>query len=82
MVHAVDVQTFVRNLERDFDDLAPGTLDATTRFLDLPHWTSLQALLIAVGFERDYGVTLSAEEFRGAKTIEDLHSMVIKKMGC
>jgi acyl carrier protein len=81
MVDAVDLQTFIRNLEREFDDLGPRTLDTNTRFLDLPHWTSLQALLIAVGFERDYGVTLSADEFRAAVTIADLHRMVLTKMG-
>lgn len=76
----VDVQTFIRNLERDFDDLDPGTLDTTTRFLDLPQWTSLQALIVLVSLEKDYGVTISADEFRGAETIEDLYGLVIQKL--
>lgn len=78
---AVDLQTFIRNLARDFDHVDPERLDANTRFLDMPDWTSLQALIVVVGFERDYGVTMSEDEFRGAETLEDLHGIVVRKMG-
>jgi acyl carrier protein len=76
----VDVRTFIRNLEREFDDLDPGTLNTTTRLLDLPQWTSLQALIVLVSLEHDYGISMSADEFRGAETIEDLYGLVVEKL--
>jgi acyl carrier protein len=78
---AVDVRTFIRNLARDFEGLPPDTLDAATRFVDLPDWTSLQALIVAASFEHDYGVTVSADDFRRSETIGDLHGVVLRKLG-
>jgi len=78
---AVDVQTFIRSVESALDDVTPGLLDATTRFRDLEAWTSLQALIVVVSIERDYGVSLSAEEFERAETLQDLYDTVLERIG-
>jgi len=55
-------------------------MDLKTRLEDLPNWTSLRALMVVVGFEGDYGVFLSGEEFREAHTIQDLYRIVAQRM--
>jgi len=77
----MDVQTFMRNLESELEDVPPGLLEATTRFRDLAAWTSLQALIVVVSLERDYGVSLSAQELDGADTVQDLYDVVIRRTG-
>ena len=77
----VDVQTFIRNIESAFDDVTPGLMEATTRFRDLEAWTSLQTLIVAVSIESDYGVSLSAEEFDRAETLQDLYETVLERIG-
>jgi acyl carrier protein len=79
--NVVDVQTFIRNFERELDEVPPGGLDRTTPFRHLAAWTSLQALVTVVSFERDYGVTLSAEELDTAETLQDLYDVVLQKIG-
>jgi acyl carrier protein len=76
----LDVQTFARNFESYLENPLAGGLDFKTRIEDLPSWTSLQALMVAVGFERDYGVIVSEEEFREAQTVEDLYRIVAERM--
>jgi acyl carrier protein len=76
----IDVQTFISNIERQLDKAAPGQLDTQTRFRDLPDWTSLQALIVVASFEWDYGVTISADEFLEADTLQGLYETVIQKM--
>jgi len=76
----VDVDTFIRNLEPDLGVPSPGGLHATTRFRDVADWTSLQALIVVAGFERDYGVTIPGEELSQAVTIEDLYAVVVRRM--
>jgi acyl carrier protein len=76
----IDVQTFARNFERYLEYPAPTGLDVKTRFQDLPGWTSLQALIVVAGFECDYGVTVSEDEFREADTVHDLYSVVVRRM--
>lgn len=77
---AVDVQTFMVHFARQFDALDPGTITAATRFMELPDWTSLQALIVVASFEHEYGVTMSADELRGSQTLGDLHAVVAEKL--
>lgn len=76
----LQVQTFARNLERYLETPIPEGLNPEARFEDLPGWTSLLALLVAVGLESDYGVTISENEFREAHTVEDLYRIVVRRM--
>lgn len=76
----LNVQKFARNFECYLEKPPDGGVDVTMRIEDLPRWTSLQALMVVVGLERDYGVTLSDEEFKKAHTVEDLYRMVAHKM--
>ncbi len=78
--NVLDVQTFARNIERHFDSPIPGGLNAETRFRELPDWTSLQSLIVVASFECDYGVTISADEFLGADTVQALYRVVIQRM--
>ncbi len=75
--HRVDVETFIRNVESEFD--GGVRLQATTRFRDLADWTSLQALIVIAGFERDYGVTISGDDVDRAQTVQDLYDLVIER---
>jgi len=74
------VYTFARNIERCLQNPVPGGLDVKARLRDLPGWTSLQALIIVSGFESDYGITVSQDEFREANTVQDLHGVVVRRM--
>jgi acyl carrier protein len=82
MVKSVlDVDTFIRNIESALDNGAIGPLKITTRFREAEAWTSLQALIVAVSIEGDYGVSLSAEEFERAQTLQDLYEAVQQRIG-
>ena len=72
----VNLTTFLRNVERDMEQ-ASGTLTADTRFRELADWTSLQALIVVAGFERDYGLTLTNEVFDQAETLADLYHLLL-----
>jgi acyl carrier protein len=79
--NVIDVQTFIRNIQRHLDCPIPRGLESRTRFRDLPGWNSLQALIIVASFEWDYGVTISSDEFLRADTIQELHGVVLCKLG-
>ncbi len=75
----IEVQNFIENLERHLTNIAPGRLQSETRLRDLPEWDSLQALVVVASFDWDYGVTISADEFAGARTVQELHTLVTQK---
>jgi acyl carrier protein len=76
----VDIETFLRNVERDLDRPS-GLLRPDTRFRRLPDWTSLQALIVVAGFQRDYGITMTSEAFDRAETLEDLYEVLLGRRG-
>lgn len=77
----VDLATFIRNLEREFDGGIPGGLHPAHRLHNLSDWSSLQALMVVAGFERDYGVTISAADLDRAETVADLYHIVVDRIG-
>jgi acyl carrier protein len=76
----IEVQTFIENLERHLTNVATGHLQPESCLRDLPEWDSLQALVVVASFDGDYGVTISADEFAGTRTIRDLHALVAQKL--
>ena len=76
----IEVQHFIENLERHLTNVAAGRLQSETCLRDLPEWDSLQALVVVASFDWDYGVTISADEFAGTRTIDDLHALVTQKL--
>lgn len=75
-----DIATFIQNFESQFEEAEPGLITATTEFRQLGGWSSMQALIVIASFDWDYGVAVSAEEFRQVKTIEELHRLVNSKI--
>jgi acyl carrier protein len=80
-VQAIDLETFICNMEAQFDGRLSLRLQSSTRFRDLPEWSSLQALIVVAGFERTYGVTISSKDLHRAETVEDLYRLVVRRKG-
>lgn len=78
---AFNLQSFIRQLERQFDDLPSESLTSDTLFRNFPAWTSLQSLVVLISFDEDYGVSISSEELQGAQTVGDLYNLVKGKRG-
>lgn len=72
----VDLSIFIENFRKQFDNPILEDLMAETKFRDLPEWTSLQALIIIVSLDSDYGVTVTAEQLQKMHTIQDLFQLV------
>jgi acyl carrier protein len=72
-----DISTFLRNVERDMDRPS-GTLRPEMRFRELPDWTSLEALIVVAGFQRDYAITMTSDAFDRAQTLDDLYRLLVE----
>ncbi len=80
MAQEMQLDTFIEKLEEQFEELEKGTLKADAEFRQLEEWTSMQALVVIASFDWEYGVTITADELKGATTVMDLYKIVELKV--
>lgn len=76
----MELDVFVRRFEQEFEEVALGALNAETAFRQLEEWSSMQALILIAMIDIEFGVTISAEEFKKSTTIADIYNMITKKV--
>lgn len=67
---------FLRAIEEELTGIPAQSLDGKVRLTDIPQLDSMGRLLIISRIEMDYGVTLSAEDFRNSATLADLYNKI------
>jgi acyl carrier protein len=70
---------FVQSIEKEFEDVKPGSVTGETEFRKLEGWSSMMALIIIAKIDSDHGVTVTAEDLAKCNTINDLFEMVHAK---
>lgn len=75
----MNITDFIAKLEVEFDDLAPGTLQADTNFREMEDWSSMHALIVIALIDTDYNVTISGSDLQASKTIQDIFDLILSK---
>ena len=68
----MELQNFIQNIVDLFDDI-------DTSFKDNDEWNSLLVLSVIAMVDEEYGIIITSDDIRQAKTIEDLYSIVKSK---
>lgn len=71
-----DIAVFIKKIEGEIDGITPGTLTPDSRFRELPEWSSMHALIMIALAETEYDVSISGEDLRGCKTVQDIYNVV------
>lgn len=69
---------FIKLFAEQFDDLDPITLTPESKFRDIEGWSSLMALSIIAMVDEEFEVILKGDDIRGANTISDLYSIILR----
>lgn len=48
-----------------------------TIFRDIPEWSSMHALILTALCESEYNVTITGQQLRECKTVEDIYNLII-----
>jgi acyl carrier protein len=74
------IEDFIASLEEEYEDIAPGTLKPQSVFREVFEWSSINALILIALVKTQYDVSINADDIAGAVTIEDLFTMITKKV--
>ena len=72
----MDTNKFIQNFADLFEDTEVSLITPETKFRDLDEWSSLLALSTMSMIDEEYDVQLTAEQMRGANTVQDLINIV------
>lgn len=67
---------FVENFALQFDETEPDQILIGTKFKDLDEWSSLTALSIMAMSDEQYGVKITAEDFKACDTLADIFEII------
>jgi acyl carrier protein len=73
------IEIFISKLETEIEELTPGTLQPETDYRQLPEWSSMHALILIALAETEYDVTLTGDDLRSAKTIQNIYSLIVSR---
>lgn len=76
----MNIEEFTQLLEKEFEDIPPGTLTPQTNYRDIPNWSSMHALIIIAFADANFGVELTANDLKNTQTIGDLYAVIQSKL--
>lgn len=76
----ITIEDFINKIEAEFPEISQGKLKPDTNFRETMEWDSVNALTFVVLVNIEYDVTLIADEFVNANTVQDVFNIVKKKI--
>jgi acyl carrier protein len=77
----MEINDFIKNFADQFDTTDASEFSADTDYRQLEEWDSMIALSIIAMVDEKYGVSISGEEMRATKTVQELFDVVKQKKG-
>ena len=71
-----DIGVFIQKIEGEIDEIPSGSLQAETRFREIPEWSSMHALILIALSETEYNVTLTGADLRTCITLQNLYDLI------
>ena len=75
----MNIQSFIKNLEKEFDDIAPGTVKPESAVKDVLDLNSINLLVLITMIEYEYKTILLPDDVKSVSTIEELVELIMLK---
>jgi acyl carrier protein len=75
----MDIESFVKEFARQFDDIPADEFTPGTLFKDNDEWSSMTALSIIAMVDENYSVRLTGDDIRKSSTVTDIYNIVTEK---
>ena len=77
----IEINEFIRLLEAEFEDVAPGTLTPELHYRTMDTFSSMHALIIIAFTDHQFDVLLTGQDLRQTNTIQELYNLIGEKIG-
>ena len=81
MKMSIDSEKFLQIFSNQFEENIRKNISMSSAFKQITGWSSLQALIVTVAINEEWGVSFSDEDFRNSQTLNDLFEITKIKTG-
>ena len=71
------LETFLKKLESEFDELPAGSVEADKEFREVIEWNSMNALLIIAFLKVEYEKDINVEALQSCRTFRDIYDRFV-----
>lgn len=75
----MDENTFLESFALQFDETDPQIITLETNYKNLDEWSSLTVLSLMAMADEEYGVKLSADDFKNNVSVKDIFELIKSK---
>ena len=72
----ITLEEFIKKVEEEFSEIAPGTLTADSQYQDLFEWSSLNALLFMGLVKAEFDKDITVDDLKKHKTPGELYAAI------
>ncbi|MBL7883246.1 MAG: acyl carrier protein [Bacteroidia bacterium] len=73
------IEEFTTEIEKEFEDVEPGTITPDTNYREIKSWSSMYALIVIAFVDANFDVELNADDLRNSQSIRDIYNIVAAK---
>lgn len=77
----ITLEEFNTNLEKELEEIAPGTLTPDTNYRTIANWSSVYALIVVAFVDMNFDVILNAQDLKSTNTVRELYELIKHKKG-
>lgn len=75
----ITIEEFTKELEKEFEDIEPGTITPDTNYREIKSWSSMYALIVIAFVDANFEVELNADDLKNSQTIKDIYNIILSK---
>ena len=75
----MEINSFIRLIEEEFEEIEPGSLTENDNFKDVLSWSSMNILLLLAKIKEELGVDLTIGELSDSKNFKELFDLIVSR---
>lgn len=75
----ITIKEFTTELEKEFEDIEPGTITPETNYREIKSWSSMYALIVIAFVDANFEVELNADDLKNSQSIRDIYNIIVAK---
>ncbi len=75
----ITIEEFTTELEKEFEDIEPGTITPETNYREIKSWSSMYALIVIAFVDANFEVELNADDLKNSQSIRDIYNIIVAK---